>query len=171
MLDALKKRLASDEAAKALATLQAEFDTSREEANSLLALADAELADAKEQLSQALEQLTAAQAEIEQLRAATQTAEEVAAAAAAAEAAMRKAARMEKLVAAVGDERAALLLVALEGNDDAQFEAVIATLSGVAAVEAKTPMFSEVGGTTKPAETVLQESAEMRTLRAKYTQQ
>jgi hypothetical protein len=84
-------------------------------------------------------------------------------------AAVKLAARKEKVIAAIGTERADALMAATEGLDDAQFAAVVSAMSVATDAEAKSPLFSEVGVTAEAdAAKVVEESAEARILKQKY---
>jgi hypothetical protein len=81
----------------------------------------------------------------------------------------KAAARKEKVEAAIGTEKAAGLLLATEGLDDASFDAVVAALAGSVDAEAKSPLFQEVGATgVVDAAKIVEESAEMQALKQKY---
>lgn len=147
MLDAIKKKLGMTpvtEEAKmkdekpqastpvvdntaAMETLQASFDAQAE------------------QLAALTSQLAAAQAEVESARAAVAEVEKAKAEAIAQAKAVKMAARNEKIVAALGTEKAPGLMAATEGLDDKAFEAVVSALAGSVEVEAKTELFNEIG--------------------------
>lgn len=77
--------------------------------------------------------------------------------------------RLANLSKDVGDERAAAVLAATEGLDDAQFEAIAQALKLSADNEAKSSLFTEAGvqGDVK-ADAHKGESAEMQIIKAKY---
>lgn len=120
----------------------------------------AELAGKFEELSTKFEAATAALAAIE-----AEKADMIAQAVAA-----KAAARKEKVEAAIGTEKAAGLLLATNGLDDAAFDAVVSALTGSVEVEAKTDLFKEVGVTAEvdAAKVGEEESKEMKLLKAKY---
>jgi hypothetical protein len=125
--------------------IRAELEAFRQEANALLANAETQIAELttqlaattaeKESVSQKLEVATAALVEVERVK---QAAIEEAKAA-------KLAARKEKVVAAIGTEKAQGLLSATEELDDAAFGAVVSALVGSVEAEAKTGLFNEVG--------------------------
>lgn len=83
--------------------------------------------------------------------------------------AAKLAARKEKVVAAIGTEKADGLMLATEGLDDTAFEAVVSALAGSVAAEAASPLFKEVGVTAEAdAAKVVEESAEMKLLKKQY---
>lgn len=85
------------------------------------------------------------------------------------QAAAKLAARQEQIVAAIGTEKAAGLMAATEGLEDAQFKAVISALAGSVDAEANTSLFTEVGVTAEAdASKLVEESAEMRILKQQY---
>lgn len=145
----------------AVAELRAEFDSYKETAEAMVAQAEeqaaslsAQLAEANAKLNAATEALTVAAAEK---------------AAAEAEALAQKlAARKEKVVAAIGTERADALLKVTENMDDAAFEAVVSALGVSAETEANSALFKEVGASGEADASQVVESAEMRILKQKY---
>jgi hypothetical protein len=168
MLDALKKKLAGVPESVALTELQANFDAFQAEANGLLVVAEAQISELNAQLQEAQAALEAANAQIEQLQAAAQVAEDAAAQAAAAEAALRVQARTDKLVAAVGTEKAPALLAAFEDMDDAKFDSVLAAMQGQIEAEAKSAMFVETGAAAEVIAPV--ENETLRILQERYKQ-
>lgn len=137
------------------ALLQAEFDLFKQSAADAASQAAAQVAELVSKLDEANAALAAIAAE-------------KAAMAAEAEA-KRLAARKEKVEAAIGTEKAAGLLLATEGLDDAAFNAVVSALAGSVEAEAETELFKEVGVTAEAdAAKVVTESAEMKILKQKY---
>jgi hypothetical protein len=113
-------------------------------------------------LAEVSAKLEAAHAELAAI--AAEKAELVATAAAA-----KLAARKEKIVAAIGTEKADALMVATGSLDDAAFEAVVSAMTGSMDAEAKSSLFTEVGVTAEAdAAKVVEESAEMRILKKTY---
>jgi hypothetical protein len=185
MLDALKKKLgvtqdaapqadASDAVSLAVSVtdteefkqLLSDFGTLKAAHDSLAAdlKAATELLDeTNAKLTAANEQLATAQAAVDATNAAKAAAE--------AEAHARKmTARKAAVVDVIGDAKAESFLAATEGLDDAAFQAVASALTGKAAAEATSALFTEVGvdgqvDATNPART---ESKEMKLLREKY---
>lgn len=156
MLDALKKTLAGKEPnVVSLAVheaLQTEFSQYKETAEALLAVATAENEELKASL--AAVQGLIAQAE----------AEKAAAEKAALEA--KAAARKEKIVAAIGYEKADALLASLESLDDEKFAAVVEAMTSTAVAEASSKMFVEQGATTEvDASAKPTESLEMKMIK------
>lgn len=79
------------------------------------------------------------------------------------------AARKEKVVAAIGTEKADGLMLATAGLDDAAFNAVVSALAGSVAVEASSKLFSEVGVAAEAdAAKVVEESKEMALIKQRY---
>lgn len=111
--------------------LQEQFASFQAEANALLAAAEADAKELKEKLEAAQAVIAAVEAEKAQM-----IADQLAA---------KLAARKEKIVAAIGDEKADGLMAATEGLDDAAFNAVVSALVGSIEAEAKTDMFKEIG--------------------------
>lgn len=79
-------------------------------------------------------------------------------------------ARKEKVVLAIGTEKADGLMLATQGLDDAAFGAVVSALAGSVDAEASTGLFTEVGvaaaaDTTK----IVAESSEMKIIKQKYS--
>lgn len=82
------------------------------------------------------------------------------------------AARKERVVAAVGTDKADGVMAAVESLDDAAFEAIVSAMQGSVDAEAKSSMFKEVGVTAEvDASKVAEESQEMKLLKAKYKKQ
>lgn len=145
----------------AVAELRTEFDEYKQTAEALLENAEAVLVARTAELDAAL-------ARVKELEASTVDAEAAAAAAEAEALARKLAARKEKVVAAIGTERADALLKVTEGMDDAAFEAVASALGVSAAAEADSPLFKEVGADAQADASKVEESAEMKILKAKY---
>jgi hypothetical protein len=176
MLKAFQRVLGSDTVAAtvALATheaLQAELAELKTSAEAAIAelTADKELTLAA--LAAAQGELDSARAELETLKQFAEAAEAAAAQAAAEAAAAKLNARKEKIVAAVGTERADALMAATQALDDAAFDAIVSAMSLSVQIEAKTGMFAEVGATADAnAAAPIEESPEMKILKAKYAQ-
>lgn len=78
-------------------------------------------------------------------------------------------ARKEKVVSAIGTEKADGLMLATQGLDDAAFDAVVSALAGSVDAEAKTGLFKEVGVAASADTTkIVAESAEMKIINKKY---
>ena len=79
------------------------------------------------------------------------------------------AARKEKVVSAIGTEKADGLMLATQGLDDAAFDAVVSALAGSVDVEASKGLFAEVGVSASADTTkIVAESPEMKILKQKY---
>lgn len=129
----------------------------------------AELASVQEQLTGLVSALTEMTAKYEGAHAALTALTAEKELLLAAQAAAKMTARMGKIEAAIGTEKAAGLMAATEGLEDAAFEAVVSALAGSVDAEAKTGMFQEVGATGQPdAAKIVEESAEMKILKQKY---
>lgn len=78
-------------------------------------------------------------------------------------------ARKEKVVMAIGTEKADGLMLATQELDDAAFGAVVSALAGSVEVEAKTGLFQEVGVSASADTTkIVAESPEMKILKQKF---
>lgn len=122
----------------------------------------ADLAEAVAALSAVTVSFEAAQAALNALTA------EKAELAAKAEAA-KFVARKEKVVSAIGTEKADGLMLATQGLDDVAFDAVVSALAGSVDVEASTNLFKEVGVSANADTTkIVDESPEMKILKQKY---
>lgn len=121
----------ADNSNEALTKLQADFDKYKAEAELVLSTAAAELEELKTKLEAANSVIAAAeQAKAVAEKQALET---------------KLAARKEKIVAAIGTEKADGLMLATEALDDAAFNAVLSALAGSVEAEASTEMFKEVG--------------------------
>lgn len=179
MLEKFKKLLGSTEAkppaveagAPATETLTLKIDASaietelsvmRTELEDGVAKLSAELATAVAALAEMTANFEAAQAALNALTA------EKAELAVKAEA-VKFTARKEKVVSAIGTEKADGLMLATQGLDDAAFEAVVSALAGSVDAEAKTGLFTEVGVAAE-ADTakIVVESPEMKIINKKY---
>ena len=147
----------------AIAELQAQFDTFKAEAA-------AEVSDLAAKLEEALTAVRSLETERDEIAARLQAAADAAAQAAAEATAAKLAARKEKIVAAVGTARADAVFAAVEGMEDAQFEAVLSVMTAAGSTEAQSPMFNEQGASldADPAAVGSGESKEMQILRARY---
>lgn len=88
-----------------------------------------------------------------------------------AQASAKQAARKALIVTAIGEDKAEGLLAATADMEDAQFNTVLAALGVSAAVEAKSPMFEEIGASVDAdVPPTTGESAEMKLLKQKYPQ-
>lgn len=82
----------------------------------------------------------------------------------------RNQARMDKIVAAVGTDKADKLFAATQALQDAQFEEIVGAMSGNLKSEADTPMFQEVGATVEvDVANVEEKSALQKALEEKYS--
>lgn len=143
--------------------VQAEIEKLQAQVDAVTAEFGAKLEEAAAALAEMTAKFEAAQAELATL--AAEKAEMVANARA-----VKLAARKEKVVAAIGTEKADGLMLATEGLDDAAFEAVVSALAGSVDAEAKTELFSEVGVAAEAdAAKVVEESEEMKLLKQKYS--
>ena len=78
-------------------------------------------------------------------------------------------ARKEKVVSAIGTEKADGLMLATQGLDDTAFDAVVSALAGSVDVEASKGLFTEVGvSATADTTKIVAESPEMKILKQKY---
>lgn len=166
MLESLKRAMSGADVVPktALDALQAEFDSHKADANALLEAAD----EANQELKA---QLEAVLAQVEELKQFAEAAEAEKARLAAEAEAARLAARKEKIVAAVGEgERADALMAATKALEDAAFAAVVAAVTTSTVVEAKSPMFNEVGVAAEVDATKVEETSNetMRLLQEKY---
>lgn len=144
--------------------LAAEFVAYKDEAEGVVQAYTTQVAELTTNLEAAAAQITELQS---QLDAATAEKREAAEAAAAAKVAARK----EKIVAAIGEDKADALLTATAHMEDAQFDTVVAALTGAALAEAKSPLFKEVGASVEAnVPQTTGESAEMKILKQKYQQ-
>lgn len=175
MLDALKKRFFAtqkEEVTMTKETVQPELTAEKVAESELAAHLEnvtdinkaqaAKLAEALNSITELNSKLIIAQAELAEI--------ESAKAALIAEAASKKlAARKEKVEMVIGTVKAASLLSATEALDDVAFDAVVTALAGSVEEESKGKMFKELGASgTTDASKVVEESAEMKALKAKY---
>lgn len=141
---------------------RAEFEEFKQTAEALLAAADGERAELTAQLAEANKKLADATAAFTSAEAAKAEAE-------AAALAVKLDARKEKVIAAVGTERADALLTVTEEMDDAAFDAVLSAIGLGVKAEAESPLFNEVGVAGEAdAAKVVEESTEMKILKKKY---
>jgi hypothetical protein len=176
MLDKFKKLLNVQPAQAEVVETREQAVVPQAELDNAIAEFDTVVSDLQAQLKEATTSLDAATVALAELNSKYEAATaalaaieaekaEMIAQAAAAKAASRK----EKVVAAIGTEKADSLLLATEGLDDAAFEAVVSALVGSVEVEAKSNLFKEVGVAAQADATkVNEESAEMKILLAKY---
>ena len=76
--------------------------------------------------------------------------------------------RKEKVVSAIGTEKADGLMLATQGLDDAAFDAVVSALAGSVDAEAKTGLFKEVGVNAEADTTkIVAESSVMKLIKQK----
>jgi hypothetical protein len=142
--------------------VETELSQMRTELDGVVAGLSAELATAVAALTDMTANFEAAQAALNALTA--EKAEMVVKAEAA-----KFTARKEKVVLAIGTEKADGLMLATQGLDDVAFEAVVSALAGSVDAEAETSLFKEVGvqasaDTTK----IVAESSEMKLIKQKY---
>lgn len=132
-----------------------EFEAFKAEANALVAQAEGDSAELISKLEGAWATITSLEAQIAEMNASALAA--------------KLSARKEKVVAAIGTERADSLMAATEGLDDTAFDAVVSALVGKGEAEASSDLFKEVGVTAEvDASKVESETAEMKMLKAKY---
>lgn len=142
--------------------VETELSVMRSELEDGVTKLSAELATAVAALAEMTVNFEAAQAALNALTA------EKAELAAKAEAA-KFTARKEKVVLAIGTEKADGLMLATQGLDDAAFAAVVSALAGSVDVEASTGLFQEVGvSATADTTKIVAESAEMKLIKQKY---
>lgn len=121
-----------------------------------------QLAEAAEALAMMTSKYEAAEAALATL-AAEKVATEVAAKAA------KLTARKAQVEAAIGTDKAAGLMLATEGLDDASFEAIVTALAGSVDAEAQSTLFQEIGATgVVDAAKIVAESPEMKILKQTY---
>lgn len=150
--------------AQALEGVKAEFEEFKQTAEALLAASEEKVAGLQAELADLAGKLAEAQSALEAANAEKAKAE-------ADGLAVKLAARKEKLVAALGTERADALLKVTEGMEDVAFEAVVAALGVSAAAEANSSMFTEAGVDAQADTAAVMETPEMKALRAKYQNQ
>lgn len=172
MLEKFKKKLGIEGQAQEVASVEA--------AAADLSAIQAELTEALSQVTTANEliaEMTEAhaaevanlKAEIEAAKAALDAIEAEKAEMIAKAEAAKLAARKEKVVAAIGTEKAEGLMAATGHLDDAAFEAVVSALAGSVEAEASSDLFKEVGVDAEvDAAKVVEESEEMKLLKQKY---
>lgn len=166
MKNLLKKVFNSADAEKEKETV--EMTTNNNSAD-LLAQATTALADKQAQLTNAL-------AEVENLKQLLANAQSAELQAQEQAKQLKTEARKNKIVEAVGTEKADALLAATEGLEDAAFEAVVKAMTVNLDAEAKTEAFQEVGKVAKPDAEAIdsiesdknKESDEAKLLKAKY---
>lgn len=169
MLDSIKKKLGITQAVPVLESIvdtsavQTEFSQMRTEMDAGIATLSSDLATAVDQLEKMTAAFNVAQSALNAL---TAEKAELAVTAAAAKFTARK----EKVVLAIGTEKADGLMLATQGLDDVAFEAVVTALAGSVDVEASTELFTEVGVAASADTTkIVAESAEMRIIKNKYS--
>lgn len=142
--------------------LAAEFEAFKAEANGVAEAYSTQVNELTAQLASVSDLVASLQAQLDEAKAAQATAAEQAAVA-------KAEARKQKIVAAVGEDKAPGLIAATESMEDAQFDAVMAALGVAADAEAKSPLFNEIGVS---AETTVAptsgESEEMKILKARH---
>ena len=172
MLDKFKKLLGATPEAKVAPILEAAKDVITLAADDMLAelsqmrtdfeAGTAALNDAQAALAEMTANFEAAQAALNAL---TAEKADMAVKAEAAKFAVRK----EKVVSAIGTEKADGLMLATQGLDDAAFDAVVSALAGSVDAEAKMGLFTEVGVAASADTTkIVAESAEMKIINKKY---
>ena len=146
-----------------LASIRAEFDAFKAEAQ-----ADQE--KTLKTLADALEAVAALEAERDALQATLAEAKEFAEAQAAKQAQAALELRVSKITQAVGTARADAVLEATKDMDDEQFEAVLNVMTVAGKAEANSEMFTSVGASAEvdPATVQPAETKEMQILRARY---
>lgn len=142
--------------------IETELSVMRTELDAVVAGLNVELTSAVAALAEMTANFEAAQAALNALTA------EKAELAVKAEAA-KYAARKDKVVSAIGTEKADGLMLATQGLDDAAFDAVVSALAGSVDVEASKGLFAEVGVSASADTTkIVAESPEMKILKQKY---
>jgi hypothetical protein len=155
VIETLELRVDTTEMQAVIADLQAQVDAVKAEFGVKLDASVAALAEMTGKFEGAQAALVALAAEKEAMVAAA--------------AATKLNARKAKIEAAIGTEKAAGLMAATEGLEDAQFDAVISALVGSVNAEANTSLFKEVGVTAEADATkIVTESAEMRILKQQF---
>lgn len=148
MLDKFKKLIGSDQEAKqednlkvdseAIAALNAELDQFKLEASQLLEASKLENEKLSADLKTTQEALIEAKGKLKEIEEAKAAAEKQALE-------TKLAIRREKIVAAIGTDKADGLMAATEGLDDAGFDAIVSALAGSVKAEANTELFKEAG--------------------------
>ena len=172
MLDAIKKKLGMNTtAAETTESMTLVVDTSavvselsvmRTEFEAGISKLTADFAGAQAALSEMTANFEAAQAALNAMTAekAEMTVKTEAA---------KFAARKEKVVLAIGTEKADGLMLATQGLDDVAFAAVVTALAGSVDAEAKAGLFSEVGVSANADTTkIVDQSPEMKILKQKF---
>lgn len=167
MLDMFKKRLGVEAATDVVAlalheALQQEFSAFKEKSEKSLA----ETLSQKQELAAQLEAAQARLAELEQFAADAEAAKQALLAEAEAK---RLQVRKDQIVAAVGTARADALMTATEALDEAAFNAVVSALTVTAQTEKQSVMFTETGVSGSADATKVEESPEMKILKARYS--
>lgn len=86
-------------------------------------------------------------------------------------AAIKADARKQKIVAAIGEAKAQAMIDATANMSDEQFEAVIGAIGVASDIEAKSPLFNEIGVSAETTKAPASgESAEMKLLKQAYPQ-
>lgn len=171
MLDALMKKLniGTKEDAEAATEVATETLTVTVDTTTLQAELDAIKAEFGTQLEQATAALAEMTSKFEAAQAALAAVEAEKAEMLAKAAEAKLTARKEKVVAAIGTDKADALMAATVDMDDAQFTTVVSALAGSVEAEAKTDLFVEQGVAAEAdAAKVVEESPEMKIIRAKY---
>lgn len=147
---------------EALVTLQASFDAFKLEA-------EAQAADLTAKLTTAIEHVRSAGEQVEALQASLAAIGAEKAAMEAAAAAAKLAARNDRILAAVGTERAPALQAAFATLEDSAFDAAVAALVTSGEIEGKSRFFREAGVAAEadPAKTI-EMSKEMQILLAEF---
>lgn len=147
---------------EALTALQTEFDAFK-------ASTQENIAELTEALQVALLSVEATEKQRDELAAKLAEIETAKAQSEADAAAAKANARKEKIVAAVGTDRADAVFQATESLADSAFEAVLAAMTAASVAEAKSAMFSETGVSAEADASVADApSQEMQILRQKY---
>jgi uncharacterized protein YPO0396 len=148
-----------------VAELQTQFDAFKLESQEQLT----ELSTA---LATAVQAVEAADAKVAELQALVDAAAAEKAELQAKAVEAKAAARKEKIVAAVGTERAEAVATATEGLTDASFDAVLSAMTLSVDTESTSSLFTETGVTAEATAAkvvnAVEESPEMKILRAKY---
>jgi hypothetical protein len=159
---ALSMGITANPVAADVSALQAEFEAFKVQAES-------DLNEVKGALASAVALAQEVEAQRDELAVKLAAVEAASASAAEQAAAAKVKAREDKLIALLGTERAAPVIQATSGLPDEGFEAVVAAMTTAAAVEAKSPMFTEAGVQAEASASVAEgPSLEMQMLRKQH---
>lgn len=168
MLDAIKKKLGMSPSIKEEVDMTVdnkapvELSSDMEAVVAELSTIKASFAEQATQVASLMTQLEAAQTALAEVEAAK--------AALATEAKNKQLeARKQRVEAAIGEAKAPAMLTATEQLDDAQFEAIVSAMAASFDAEADSPAFKEAGVSAKAEAPEVEESLEMKIIKAKQS--